>query len=391
MHYTRSKSAQDATTERIEARNSDVEKARKFLGLNLAPNQNQNQNQNQNTPDYSPEGMKAKRFLLTKSTVNGQKHIELSDGTANVLNSKKSRGVLGDASVAAGKTDYAATGPGLVNPAQGVKWINGQSQSALGAGLGITNAATGIIGTLSSAQETMENWKDATRGEQASGVIDIAGNVSKSVGGAAELLSNAGVEQLADVAPGAEAVTGLADIATGGRKVVIGARQFSNMRDFKDEYAEDETAKKTPLTGMSEDAKKLRVLNQSAEQGEEEGERLIGEGAGKTITGALDATAGILGASGVGLPVAAGLKFASAASKFGFAVANHMQKKKMKEMVTKQTTGIDDQTIRAFMEKHEIKDYSRAKQALMKALGYESGYRAELYADQTKKRGKYLA
>lgn len=73
-----------------------------------------------------------------------------------------------------------------------------------------------------------------------------------------------------------------------------------------------------------------------------------------------------------------------------FAIANQVQKHKLKKLVTAQT-GITDKLIKDFMKDKLINNYSRAKQALMKALGYESGYRAELFADQTEKRGKYLA
>jgi len=128
-----------------------------------------------------------------------------------------------------------------------------------------------------------------------------------------------------------------------------------------------------------------------ATQGKMEGTRQKIKGAGKVVTGAVDAAAGVAELSGAASAVGAGLKVGNAVLKSGFAAANAVQKNRMVNKVVQQTTGLTDEKIKEFQKQAGIKSFSRAKQALMKSMGYESGARAELYADQTEKRGQYLA
>lgn len=70
----------------------------------------------------------------------------------------------------------------------------------------------------------------------------------------------------------------------------------------------------------------------------------------------------------------------------GSYVGTMWMKEKNKREVVEETTGITEELIEEFMEKYKIDNYHRAKQALVKASGYASGKREELFADQTQKR-----
>lgn len=67
-------------------------------------------------------------------------------------------------------------------------------------------------------------------------------------------------------------------------------------------------------------------------------------------------------------------------------VGTMWMKEKNKREVVEESTGITEELIEEFMEKYKIDNYHRAKQALVKAKGYASGKREELFADQTRKR-----
>lgn len=105
-----------------------------------------------------------------------------------------------------------------------------------------------------------------------------------------------------------------------------------------------------------------------------------GFGAVKTILGKIpgaDTAASLVGAIGT----------AGAAASRGVGA---LQGERITDKVMAQTTGISDEDVEEFNAKYEIGNKHRAKQALMKALGYRSGTRAELFAEQTTKRSEEL-
>lgn len=283
----------------------------------------------------------------------------------------------------AGIADNMAISPGVASSFQEAKWIGNSGANYLGGTLGAVNTLTGGVG----AGNAIKNIHKARQnGDVAGGIdagVDLAGNAGKMFGGAAGVAKAAGKEVAGKYAAGADIVTGSVDVYKGARQIHAGRMKSNAMSDFQEQHFAGKTR-----ADLAEDDLLMRDI---ATQGKMEGTRQKIKGAGKVVTGAVDAAAGAAEFTGVGAALGAGLKAGNAVAKAGFAAANQVQKNRMVEKVVEQTTGLTDEKIREFQKLKGIKSFSRAKQALMKAKGYESGQRAELYADQTEKRGQYLA
>lgn len=414
MHYKSGQSAVDKTKDRIEAREEDVRKAREFLGLappgNTAAQGGGGQQQSGQPPLQSPQPPQQQsvqppqpqlppqqtpaRFLLT---TDGNGGFEVGNGTAKAAAQPESGDVLEDAANLSEKASNAATVTGNVGAMQEAGMIAETGKSGVGFSSGITNLVTGAVKTAASIKKLISNWKKTTSTQRAKGVGNTAVDALKTFGGAAEIAASAGKAVMEKAASAVDIVSGGVDMVKGAKRFRHAFRQYRAMREFTKEHrlpADPNSNGATTVTpaqpvGISDDARK-ELLYQTATQGKKAALLNGTQAVSEISTGAMDATAGALGISGVGLVSAAGLKIASAGTKMTFAIANQVQKHKLKKLVTAQT-GITDKLIKDFMKDKVINNYSRAKQALMKALGYESGYRAELFADQTEKRGKYLA
>ena len=131
-----------------------------------------------------------------------------------------------------------------------------------------------------------------------------------------------------------------------------------------------------------------RILWDSAVIGKMEGTRGKIKGSGKIVTGAVDAAAGIAELSGAGAAAGVGLKAGSLVAKGGFAIANQVQKRRVKNKVLEQT-GMN-QTLDDYMQQTGITDRKEAKHTLLKAMGYESGKFKELVADQINQRSSRI-
>ena len=282
-----------------------------------------------------------------------------------------------------GRIDNALIPPDVANAMEEADWISNAGGDALGGIMGGINAATGGFGMYKSIKEIKEAFKNGGHMDRLDAFMDLFGNTAKTTGGMGSVADAFGKSVGGDVAAGAGIVTGSVDVYKGARQIHAGRMKHNAMEQFQKEFFGP-----IPRERLADHDMLLRDIST---QGKMEGTRQKIKGAGKVVTGAADAAAGICELSGAGAAVGAGIKVGSAAAKAGFAAANAAQKNRMVKKVTEQTTGLTDAKIREFQKATGIKSFSRAKQALMKSMGYESGQRAELYADQTEKRGQYLA
>lgn len=119
------------------------------------------------------------------------------------------------------------------------------------------------------------------------------------------------------------------------------------------------------------------------------------QGTGSAISGALDAASGVADLTGVGAGVGTALKGAKAVVNGGTAVASGIQHGRIKAKVSEQTLGLNDDMIQQVMAARSLENTAanrrRAKRAILRSQGYSSGFREELYRDQTVKRGTQLS
>lgn len=289
-------------------------------------------------------------------------------------------------------TSVGVTGQalGLANDTIGGAALGTSSDvfSGIGGGLNVVQGTYGMVNDSIALAEAIKE-KDVVGAADAG--VSLVGNTSSVASGITDLVSLTGA--VSGTAGGVVGgitgmVSGGANIYSGAREIHEGRKKTNAMKEIKKDLGARENLEGNDL-----------LLRDTAEQARQEGVRQKTEGSGKVITGALDAAAGAVQIGGVVAPVAAGatsiagaaLGGLSAATKVGFAIANHKQKEAMKESVVEQALGITEQDIKDFQTTSGIKNYHRAKQALMKAMGYTSGQRREAYADQTEKRGEYFA
>ena len=292
-------------------------------------------------------------------------------------------GAVDKAGDIAGKVDNLMIPPGVASAMQEAKWISQAGQNGLGGFVGGMGIATGAVGSLKSIHDIGKAFTNGGKMDKLDAIADLSGNVGKMGGGAAAIAKAAGHEIAGKVGGGFDVLTGGIDMYKGSRQIHQGRMKHNAMEAFQKDISKNK--KRDELE--AED----RLLMDIATQGKMEGTRQKIKGSGKLITGAADAASGIAELSGAGAGVGAGIKMGNAVVKAGFAAANKGQKNRMVNKVVEQTSGLTEERIRAFQQQAKIKSYSRAKQALMKSMGYETGTRAELYADQTEKRGQYLA
>ncbi len=280
--------------------------------------------------------------------------------------------------------DKVTIPPSLLSSMQEAKVIGDKTAGPINGALAGANMATGGIGMYLSGKEMKEAFAGTDNMAKVDATVGMIGNASKTANGMSSVAKLAGATKNGGAAMAAtDLISGAVDAYKGARQIYQGSKKHDAMEQFQRDYFgpyEREMLANHEL-----------ILKDISTQGKMEGTRQKIKGAGKVVTGAVDAVAGAAELSGVGSAVGLGLKAGNLALKAGFAGANHIQKERMKDKVVEQTTGLTDEKIREFQKLYKIEDFSRAKQALMKAKGYESGTRAELYADQTEKRGQYLA
>lgn len=349
--YMKSDEVKAQTEARIQKRREEQAKAEEFL-QNMGP---------------------VHSSALGKAGRPGTGHVELSAGGAKKGKLDKAGDVLDHINT------YAGDPAGIAKDALG----DGLAKNITG-GLSSGAALPGdIIGMVQSFREAREAFKN---GETAEGVDAGAGFLSNT----SSAISNSNTFLTSVAGVGDAAVGGLASEISGGINMVRGTyhagkglTQRANMNDFM----------KKDLEGKSRDELEGQDLlyRDMAALGKMQATKQSVEGISEAVTGAMDAVGGALDATGVGGVAGVTLHGLSSAGKLGTKMYSAYQQDRMKKKVVEQTTGITDEKIKEFMAATGITNFSRAKQALMKSLGYETGQRAELFADQTEKRSKNLA
>ena len=362
--YMHSSKARNETGKRAEKRKKEKDLATLFL--------------NDPRADLEPSSM------LTQNGKAGEWKVGRGvTDKAEAPAAMKAGDVVDKAGDIAGKVDNVMIPPGVANAMQEAKWIGQFGEDALGGTLGGVGIMTGITGSVKSIKDIKEAFTERGATERMDAFADLGGNLAKIGGGAGAIAKAAGQKAGGMVGGIADIVTGGVDMYKGGRQFYHGARKHHAMKNFQKENFGNQ--KREDMAGND------LLLRDIATQGKMEGTRQKIKGSGKALTGVVDAAAGLAEVSGAGAGVGAGLKAGNAVLKTGFAAANRFQKNRMVNKVVEQTSGLTEEKIRLFQDVAGIKSYSRAKQALMKSMGYETGSRAELYADQTEKRGQYLA
>ena len=257
--------------------------------------------------------------------------------------------------------------------------------------VGGVNIATGLYGAYQDVKG-LKNAKD--KQEKVKHGIGLAGNLSSIGGGAATIAKAAGSSIASSVAPGFDIATGAFSVAQGARQVHEARKQVNGLNDFMENNygvslssSKDAKRVRKEARNMIEDSDD-RILWDSAVIGKMEGTRGKIKGSGKIVTGAVDAAAGIAELSGAGAAAGVGIKAGSLVAKGGFAIANQVQKRRVKNKVLEQT-GMN-QTLDDYMQQTGITDRKEAKHTLLKAMGYESGKFKELVADQINQRASRI-
>jgi len=319
----------------------------------------------------------------TAGTPGAAPSLAIGRGKTDEAGAPEEASTLDKVGTFAGKVDNAMIPPGVANSFQEAGWISKTGENVLGGSLGAVNILTGGVGAYQSFGEVKDAFATGGKMDKVNAIAGMTGNLAKIGGGMGSIAKAAGKEVGGKLAAGADIITGGIDVFKGSQQIHAGRMKANAMDEFqKSRYG---ALEREDLAG------KDLLFRDIATQGKMEGTRQKIKGAGKVVTGAVDAAAGVAELSGAASAVGAGLKVGNAVLKSGFAAANAVQKNRMVNKVVQQTTGLTDEKIKEFQKQAGIKSFSRAKQALMKSMGYESGARAELYADQTEKRGQYLA
>ncbi len=259
----------------------------------------------------------------------------------------------------------------------------------IGGSAGAAGILTGGVSGLSHIKDIYSSAKDGDWRGVGKGAVDLTSDISSVGGGVSSLakgIAKAGstaADIAGDAAAGFGLVNGAIDIGTGSYDMIQGSKQSIKMAMYKKQNFGDKDRKDLATRDL--------FLRDVATQGKMEGTRRAVQGAGKVVTGALDAAASGMELGGVTAGAGLGVSGLSLVTKAGMSAVDHQMKNRIKKKVTAQTTGITNEEIRKFQEESGIKSFSRAKQAMMKAKGYSTGQRAELVADQTQKRGELLA
>ena len=178
------------------------------------------------------------------------------------------------------------------------------------------------------------------------------------------------------------------DVFQGGREVYAGSKQKSAMTSAQDQFLTDGEGNKQTRDQTS--GKNLVGLD-AAKQGHKHGSARQAEGVGKSVEGVLT----IVDSASPDVTVKAvakALKYLSKGITAAVTVSIHNS---LKGDVAKQTAGIDDDLIKKYLDRHHMEHTSRnireVKRSMMRCMGYKTGYREELLADQTEKRVNVIA
>ena len=295
------------------------------------------------------------------------------------------------ADVASVVGDYGSSALDFATSLQEAKFIPQTGMNESTGVVGGVNIATGLYGAYQDVKG-LKNAKD--KQEKAKHGIGLAGNLSSIGGGAATIAKAAGSSIASSVAPGFDIATGALSVAQGARQVHEARKQVNGLNDFMENNygvslssSKDAKRVRKEARNMIEDSDD-RILWDSAVIGKMEGTRGKIKGSGKIVTGAVDAAAGIAELSGAGAAAGVGLKAGSLVAKGGFAIANQVQKRRVKNKVLEQT-GMN-QTLDDYMQQTGITDRKEAKHTLLKAMGYQSGKFKELVADQINQRASRI-
>ena len=295
------------------------------------------------------------------------------------------------ADVASVVGDYGSSALDFATSLQEAKFIPQTGMNESTGVVGGVNIATGLYGAYQDVKG-LKNAKD--KQEKAKHGIGLAGNLSSIGGGAATIAKAAGSSIASSVAPGFDIATGALSVAQGARQVHEARKQVNGLNDFMENNygvslssSKDAKRVRKEARNMIEDSDD-RILWDSAVIGKMEGTRGKIKGSGKIVTGAVDAAAGIAELSGAGAAAGVGIKAGSLVAKGGFAIANQVQKRRVKNKVLEQT-GMNE-TLDDYMQQTGITDRKEAKHTLLKAMGYESGKFKELVADQINQRASRI-
>ena len=297
---------------------------------------------------------------------------------------------------AATGVDYGSMAPDMVSSLQEGKYIPTTGAPELNMGLGAAKALTGAYGSAKSGVALVKALKEKDKGAAAKAGVELVSNLASTAGGGATMAKALGSAAAKSIAPGVDVFTGSVEALRGARQTYKGHKQVKGMNDFMEQtYGVNLNSSKKDKAIRAEERNKLtdlndRVMWDTAVQAKMEGRREEIKGSGKMVTGALDAAGGILDLTGAAAAAGVAVKAASAAGKVGFSLANRAQKKRVKKKVIAQTTGLTKEVILQFAKRYGFKNFNRAKQALLKAMGYQSGRRSELVADQIAKRAHLI-
>ncbi len=245
--------------------------------------------------------------------------------------------------------------------------------------------AKGIGGVMASPLEMFNTGKEfvgAVRHGNVTDKIMATANVANTAESTYETLT-AFTDKLPGVPDGlGDAMGGTMKTVEGLREVHRGRVQMGEMQDVADDVLDGRTRKELDQRAL--------VLHDTAMQGKQQGKIMVAEGSGKAVEGGTQGLAGVLEMSGVGAVASPILKAVSYAAKGVTKAVTMGMHEKLKANVVDQTTGIKHEVIKQYLDKmgmeHSEHNIREVKRAMLRYLGYETGFREELLADQTEKR-----
>ena len=189
------------------------------------------------------------------------------------------------------------------------------------------------------------------------------------------------------------APAGVGEVLGGGVKIAKGVKTA-----YEGGVQEDamNTVSKQVLNGRTRDelSDEDVLKHDIAIQGRDQGRIMMVKGSGEAVEGVFQAGAGAAELSGVGAVAAPVLKAGAYAAKGATKVATHALHDKLKGTVTEQTTSINRDLIKDYLDSqgldHNEKNIREAKRAMMRYMGFSTGYREELLADQSAKRAQKI-
>ena len=277
--------------------------------------------------------------------------------------------------------DKTATYSDVFGDLRGYELLSGEiggGMDVFGNGIGVVSDAVDVFQEAYQLAQKRKSGKKIEFDD----VVGMTGNVSSVTGNVGKVVS-----QMGGTVGGS--MTAISNLAGGATTVYEATKQIKKGAAKK--QAMDKFTK-THFSGAREDLTGANlVLRDTVKQGGMEGTREKTAGVGKAIAGGLSVAGGVASLSGAGAPVGSGIRLSKQAIGKIFAIIDDFHRKNAKKEVVQQTTGLTNEKIQKFQKQSGIKSFSRAKQALMKAMNYTTGFRAELFADQTEQRAYYLS